>query len=504
MIVDAGNNEAAAADLAATIQYHKRTLDAASDIPNPIPLEQIPLGAIASARNFQELGATLAVMPASHESFKKGAYADQINAGFTDLIKTMSGQMEAGTFGDAMMEGLRLNREVMKNKENEMWEPFKEALAAKQRANPGLRVNVRSLTEELQKKKAAGVTTGLSKVEQDVLNGLTINKETGKRGLPTFQDINNLMEPIGNSIGSFSKGQYADQNQGRLKHLYGELSKAKINFAEFQLGADNLRDLNAMTVKRKDLEDQIYFFEKQEPTARMDQVVTALGKGKGKAYDDVIANVPPEHRKAYVATLFNRITDIKSVDAPVVGNGANSRKFADTWGKIMAEPGLKERFVRDLGEENVKMVDNFATLYGSLSRASSGRPTGIAKDAIDNFYEENGIAGKLVSALRTTPGVPQKVTGIIGRMILPEDKSAIKSVNEVLSSATVARAVRAAMEDPASAEAARLSALSMQTGAARKFLAAANQDTRKQIFAAGGIPAWLMLTDDKNKPAEAQ
>jgi len=87
---------------------------------------------------------------------------------------------------------------------------------------------------------------------------------------------------------------------------------------------------------------------------------------------------------------------------------------------------------------------------------------------------------------------------------VPKESGLVENIARMLNSGTFKQALGEAMNDPASAAAVAKSAQFMKTRTAQDFMKSASQDTRKQIFAAGGIPAWLMLTDDKNKPAEAK
>ena len=466
-----------------------------------INVDALPLGAFSDNKTIANLGAAMAAIPGTQERQKLLDLSEQVNRIARENIERAAGDMSSGNFSETTLNAMRATRETMKNAEDVAWAPVNEQMRAFTINNPNIGLGNRNLVKELRDAKALLRGGDLSKVEESVLALLTSK--------PSYQQVDKLRKEIGGSIGDMPSGIYPDQSQATLKRMYGKLSEIQHSTANSVLGSGQLRAVNDATKARKAIEDQIEFFGTKTGFGSMvgktQSVGTQLSKGDYAKFDEVFSNIPKEYHQAAAATMIGQMLNIKESILTPIGIGARAGNFNTAWTKIEAAPQLKARLQEALGDDNFKAMAEMSKMYGAISRAASTPANGGAKNAIDMAEKEGGMFSKLLGqyAKRAT-GSPLLVD-VAGSIIsVPKESGLVENVSRMLNSGTFKQALGEAMNDPASSAAIAKSAQFMKTRTARDFMNSASQDTRKQIFAAGGIPAWLMLTDQPKQQSEAQ
>ena len=466
-----------------------------------INVDALPLGAFSDNKTIANLGAAMAAIPGTQERQKLLDLSEQVNRIARENIERAAGDMSSGNFSETTLNAMRATRETMKSAEDVAWAPVNEQMRAFTINNPNIGLGDRNLVKELKDAKALLRGDDLSKVEESVLTLLT-NK-------PSYQQVDKLRKEIGGSIGDMPSGIYPDQSQATLKRMYGKLSEIQHSTANSVLGSGQLRAVNDATKARKAIEDQVEFFGTKTGFGSMvgktQSVGTQLSKGDYAKFDEVFSNIPKEYHQAAAATTIGQMLNIKESILTPLGIGARAGNFNTAWTKIEAAPQLKARLQEALGDVNFKAMAEMSKMYGAISRAASTPANGGAKNAIDMAEKEGGIFSKLLGqyAKRAT-GSPLLVD-VAGSIIsAPKESGLVENVSRMLNSGTFKQALGEAMNDPVSAAATAKSAQFMKTRTAQDFMRSASQDARKQIFAAGGIPAWLMLTDQPKQQSEAQ
>lgn len=493
-------------DTASLVDANKEQLAAWETIG--VDPTQLSLGTYSNNKTIASLSAAAAAMQGSTERGLLLNSSEILNNVTKRTIEEAGGHMNAATFSENTLNNMRSTRDSMFDAEQAAWEPVNETIKKFTLKNMRFGITDRPLVAELKERKQLVRGKKTSDVEEDVLNLLTSR--------PTYFEVDQLRKEIGESIGGIPKGKYLNQAQGKLNEMYGKLSeiqhKAASGILRRELGeesSNNLRLVNDMTINRKKLEDQIEFFGKNgfsSMISKLDNVKNGLRAGDYKQFDEVFANIPEEYKQGAAATLLNRILDVKEGSLAQLGLASNAGRFSSTWKKIESAPMLSERLSKALGEENFKVVSNLAKMYEGISRAASVPQNGGAKNALDAALKGNGIFAKLlgIGARKVTGSATGELINIASSVVEAGKSGNIENIARMTSSPTFKTALDAAMNDPAGANAIAKSTAFMKTKIARDIMKQADQDTRKQIIAAGGIPAWLMLTDKPQQQTEAQ
>ncbi len=465
-----------------------------------VAIEDVPLAAVSRNNQVAEMSAQLAAVPGSGARDIAIKAAEVARNAARDTIEEAGGSMAAGEFSERTLNSMRATRETLYQAENTAYTQLGNQIEARLAGLPPVSVRAHELKSELIRKASRLRETGLSTVEAKALKILS--------GKPSYYDIDNFRKEIGDSIGDIPKGVYADQAQGTLKHIYGQLQEAQNKFARGLLGSDALRSAQSISRDRNSIQDQIEFFGGKDGfgsmVANLKQVAGGLSRDDFAQFDRVMDNVPEQYRKGALATIMNQSLRI-SPDATM--EGAKNAGFANMWSNIRGDAALNSRVKNILGEDSYNAFDKIADMSKGVSRALGGKQTGIALVALKEFDKPNGILAKLAKTMRLgsaasgIPGGGQAAAMVDGISAIAQagDTSTIGNVTRMISSPTFMKAAIEAARDPASAEAKALSATLMKTKAANDFMSAATADARKQIIAAGGIPLWLMTSQNEEE-----
>jgi len=487
-------------EIASVLNANKEIVDTFERVG--INVEDLPLGAFSDNKSIAGLGSAMAALGGNQERQKLLDLSEQVNRIARENIERAAGDMSAGNFSETTLNAMRATEETLKAAEDIARGPVNRKMAEFTMNNLNVGLGDRAFVKELKAAKALLRGKNLSDAEESVLDLLTSR--------PTYQQVDKLRKEIGGSLGKEKgKGLYPDQDQGILKRMYEKLSDIQHATADRVLGSGELAALNNATKKRKALEKQIEFFSTKTGLGSMvgdtKSVGTQLTNGDYANFDEVFSNLPKEYHQAAAATMIGQMLNIKESILTPLGIGARAGNFNTAWTKVESTPLLKGRLQKALGDDNFKAMSEMSKMYGAISRAASTPATGAAKGAIEMAEKEGGIYAKLLGSFaRRAVGNPTLVDVAGSLVAVPKESGLVENIARMLNSGTFKQALGEAMNDPASAAAVAKSAQFMKTRTAQDFMKSASQDTRKQIFAAGGIPAWLMLTDDKNKPAEAK
>lgn len=465
-----------------------------------INIEDIPLAAVSRNNQVADMSAQLAAIPGSLAKDQALKLADAVRNTARQTIEEAGGSMQVGNFSEQTLNSMRATRETLYQAENAAYKQLGDQIDARLANLPPTFVRAPALKAKLAQDAAKRNETKLSEVEQKALKILS--------GKPTYHDIDAFRKEIGDSIGEIPRGVYANQAQGTLKYLYGQLQDAQDKFARGLLGRDALKDAQSIARDKNTIQRQVEFFGGDSGFGSMVQNLGQVSGGLGKVdyakFDEVMSNIPDQYRKGALATVMNQALKI-SPDASA--ESMRSGTFAGMWSNIRGDAALNSRVKKILGDDSYEAFDKLADMAKGVSRALGGKPTGVAAVALREFDKPNGIASKLSRAMRlgsTATGVPggsQAAAAVDGVAAIAQagDNSAINNVTRLISSPTFMKAAVEAARNPTAADAKALSAQLMKTKAANDFMSAASADARKQIIAAGGIPLWLMTKDDSEE-----
>lgn len=465
-----------------------------------VSIEDIPLAAVSRNNQVADMSAQLAAIPGSLAKDQALRLADAVRNTARQTVEEAGGSMAAGEFSERTLNSMRAARETIYQAENDAYTRLGQQIDARLASLPPMAVRAPDLKASLMAKAQKLRATGLSPVEAETLGVL------GKK--PTYYDIDNLRKKIGNSIGSMPRGEYATQDQATLKYLYGQLQEAQNKFARGLVGGDDLRMAQEISKQRHALQDQIEFFGQNDGlgsmVAKLNQVAGGAQRVDYAQFDRVMENIPQQYRKGALATVMNQALKISpDVNAEAMRSGT----FASMWSNIRGDASLNSRVKTILGDDSYQAFDKLADMAKGVSRALGGKPTGVAAVALREFDKPNGVASKLARAMRlggTATGIPgggQAAAMVDGISAIAQagDNSAINNVTRMISSPTFMRAAIEAANDPVSSNAKAMSAQLMKTKFANDFMEAATADARKQIIAAGGIPIWLMTSQQEEQ-----
>lgn len=321
-----------------------------------------------------------------------------------DLIVEFGGTIDKSLLSDKFRADSRV---LISNLENQASQAFDKVNSLIPRKTEVTTPNLsRFLFEEAE---SLGGIKYLSKQEQKLLRDLD------PRTNPTYARLDMLRKEIGSGIKS-NTGRFKDADAGRLKKIYGELSKDQKNAANSisKEAGDLYTTANELVISRKGIEDQLTQSIGKELsgsiTDKARPAMLDLQKGSTKRFDELIESIPEgldaDIKKQVVATALN--------DAFVQGarktRQLNVSGFNDFMTGLKRNKGAYNRLKEQLGSDSMKRLETFHTLISGIDRALSKQVrTGLIQSVPGMVDEVNNIASRVYGTAkkvaRNVPGM---------------------------------------------------------------------------------------------------
>lgn len=374
------------------------------------------------------------------------AYIKELDAKSEELIREFGGTTDKGALStDFELKSTRLVDDIYKQ-EGDLHSRINKAIPR------NTKVEATNTVSALNAKvKELGSKKDLNSRERKLLDRLSehkITKDTGlvdqygrpiqeiKEDLPTYARLEQYRQWIGQAMRN-NTGPFKDMGEGSLKHLYKQLAKDQMSAAEKAGFGDIYTQANALTVRRKGIEEQL----KSVLGSRLDKQVTARGKsaviglqeGNVKGFNEFMKNIPselgPDMRKSIVATAIG--------DAMVGrAGGLDITKFNNYFTKLQKSPASKRALIKELGKDN---FDRLGSLHTLVARVARGKD--IPKVDLESIERIGGRLYEAASRIGIYQAVgavarkaPTAVAGIIGGLLFNAKSVRIKAADQLLAS----------------------------------------------------------------------
>ena len=273
------------------------------------------------------------------------------------------------------------------------------------------------------------------------------NQFYGKDVKPTNELLNQRRKEVGQQLGRKGDTQFKNTETGELKQLYAVMKADQESIAKASGISDVVESANAMTIQRKQIEDNLKGLLGKNLQKDLMPVVGSslkqLGKGKTKQWRETMASIPKEFRQEVVVSALNDIFR---------GSGASQQAFNPTqFTKFMNElnrsPQTKALLYKELPKESIKSIENLYTLSKGIQTALQDKiPTGRVAALFDN---NNGflrrLMGKGATAAATLGGGP--LAGSVVSDFLSQASDGAKSASSMLSTPQFQRIIRESVKE---------------------------------------------------------
>lgn len=357
---------------------------------------QPPIATLSDDRALHEIAGALAASPGSKASADLSAYHKSLTDRSKQLIEEAGGELDKGVINSQVKEKIDTNIKQLTDQAANIYNEINR------RVPDDTIVNSKPLVRELNRRgdKSQHGIDGLSKVERDVYRIV--------RGKPTYFDVDNLRKDIGESIGGI-KGSYPKQSTAMLKDMYGKLTELQEGVAnEVGQGAGHLwNEAKDLDNNRFALQDNAMFlFGRDLNSSVMPKVIIGLknlSRGDAKAFNNVVANVPPDMRRKILMSGLDSV-----INKSIQGESAISPVQFNKWyGDLSSSPSNKKLLFDNLPQGAGKRLDDMFKLSQGLQNITNRIVrTGIVHDAFKDFDKTSGLIQKLYGAADRLDSVP--------------------------------------------------------------------------------------------------
>jgi len=406
-------------------------------------------------QTYIEIEQGLASIPGSKLSAQQKEVTQQVAQKADDLITDFKGTTEKSALSEKLRDRVLGSIDDLDKQADDIYKSINEqipknAVVDVSNVRDALTLTAKDVggagnLEPLEKKILSMVAGGKSRI-----NPVTQSRETVG---PTYAAIDKERKKIGEALRNSMK-PYKNATSGDLKRMYGLLTDAQESVAKAH-GMDEVwKTGKALVQQRKLLEDQsIKLLGKDKTVAIMPRVgraVKSLATGDYKAFDEIIALIPPESRQEVVLSALN--------DAFTMGSRTEKQLsapgFADWMKGLNRNKSAKNRIYSNIPKGAGKRLDDLFTVANAMRNAGKEKiTTGRISALLDNFAGADGMVSKLYQTGRkvaAAEGVTSSAglagagtAGVIVDALSKKAKDPIaKAADDLLSSAQFQNAAR--------------------------------------------------------------
>lgn len=419
-------------------QFNEKTLKAAADLG----LDELPPSVAAGNAQFRDIAQGLASMPGTQAKAQYGQFMESLGNKADDIIVKGGGDLDKPAVSQRF-------RDVTENTMNELYDAesklYDEINLKISNAQPVEPKTVRGFIDD--KSVEFGGVDEMPKVYQDIYK--LVYGADGSVKSPTYAAFNQKRKDIGAAIGKRSS-PYSDSELSTLKEVYAKLKTDQNSFSE-AFGANELQSAaDALTVKRKALENTTTeLLGKKLNKDLMPEVATriaGLPKGNVKKFDDLVSGIPRSIRGEVVVSSLNDLLKGTGADQKAFG----AARFVGLMNDLNRSPTSKKALYKYLPKETQKSLDNFYTLANATYKANKEN---ITTGKIATFFPDqrsflNQLLGKgAASVAASKAGITgAQAVDAIGEFLRNSTPSANKA-NDFIASPQFQSMMKEAVKD---------------------------------------------------------
>ena len=400
-----------------------------------------PIAALTDDVAAQEMGGALAAVHGSKASEALDAYTKALTDHAKKITDETVGSLDSGAVSESLKMSMQDTIKKLADDSDVIYRKINKLVPK------NTIVNSKPILHELQNRAANrqdGIK-GLSAVEQDVFKKL--------KGNPTYADVDALRKDIGNSIGKM-KGNWVNEDQGTLNHLYGRLTKIQEAAANKTVsGAGTLwNNVKKLDVARHQTQKNADFLFGENlaggVSKKMEAAISMLAKREPKAFAQVIKSVPDDYKGKVLMSAMDNVMRKSYASGDVV----DANGFAKFWGELGRSPTNKAMLTKHLPEGAAERLDNMAIMAQGLANINRNKvKTGIIPEAFKDFNQTKGLIGKLYGFSQKAslaPSGTMRAAGVVADLASKARTDAVEAADNLLASPEFRTAVLSTNKGP--------------------------------------------------------
>jgi hypothetical protein len=424
-------------------------------------IENVPVDVVSDNPQMRALAGLVRGKVGTAAEAEMGGFVGETLRKADDAIAAFDAQLvdgvpAPGVTSDRVLDALKSQQAALKTQTDDLYREIDKAVPK----TTGVRLdNARSLLRDIRRE----VTDDRLSAAERSLVRLTDDPAA------TYGALMRAKNEIGAALAR-QASPFADVDQATLKRLYGALAQDQVDNVG-RVGGDQMRQAlrraNVLTGTKKRLEERMVgaFGKDLEgsigPLLQRSIKEAGAGAGGRKAFEQVMALVPPELQREAVATAL-----AANFRKSVGGGGSvfDLAGYAAKYDALRANPAVYSRIVKALGGEDADKV--LRSLYTVSKRVTEARgavkTTGKANQ--EAFEQAIAASGGLIEGILSSSVGRGVVTGAAAAKLGPLGAAAMPAMTAALTSAR-SRATAAAADLFTSPEFREL-AIGMAKGAA--------------------------------------
>lgn len=272
----------------------------------------------------------------------------------------------------------------------------------------------------------------------------------------TYQSFSQLRKEVGQALNRKS-GPFKDSETGLLKMVYGAMKPVQMDVARKFGAVDLQQGADALTIKRKAVEDtMVDALGKDLSKDLMPQVsakITGLPKGNVTKFNQFIEGVPEKMRQEVVVSALNDL--LRGTGADQKGFGA--ARFVGFMNDLNRSPVAKNALYKYLPPATRSSLDNLSKVAAGVYKANKDT---IKTGKIAQFFPENSAWwANMLTGL--TSGLRMKLGAMGGRLaeapvaaldeavkvLLNNKEPASRKANQFIASPEFQEVIKSAIRD---------------------------------------------------------
>ena len=436
-------------------QFDEKVLKAASDLG----FNELPPSVAAGNAQFRDIAQGLASMPGTQAKAQYGQFLESLGNKADEIITQGGGDLDKAAVSQRFSELTTNMLEELHVGEKGFYDEIELKI---NKATPVTPTSTHSLADDLIKEYQGNISKmpkpykdifdmvykkgakGVVHPDKRVVGGVSYIKRN-----PSYAEFNQKRKDIGAAIGR--KGSsYSDTESGILKRIYGNLKTDQNSFSEAFNASELQSAADALTVKRKALENTTTeLLGRKLNKDLMPEVATriaGLPKGNVKKFNDLVDGIPESIRGEVVVSALNDLFKGSGADQKSFGTA----RFLGMMRELETSPTAKAALYKHLPENTQKSLDNFYTLANATYKANKEN---ITTGKISTFFpDQRGFLTKMMGKAAATMAASKagmagvQATDAIGDFLRNQTPSANKA-NDFISSSHFQNMMKEAVRD---------------------------------------------------------
>lgn len=331
-----------------------------------------------------------------------------------NLVDELGGTNDLSMLNRSVFNRLKSTVDDLTNRENDAWTALRQAVTPE--GQPPLRTNPERILRYLDNRlvEVGGEVDDLLPIEKSLYKALSPREVTGTVGGdtivldtvgPTYQLLDQWRRQVGRGIKY--QGEFATEDQGALKTLYG-LLRGDVEDAATAAGAQKLFNeaVDTSRVLGAFENDMVALFSKDLSKSLIPEVngaMSEMSRGQANRFIKLMESIPPEMRRQVAISSM-----VSTFTKGVKDQSFNFNNYMNWYGGLLRNREAKVVLDRALGPEARQMFNALYVVSRGVMRSDKEKiRTGRPRAILDAMNNADRFIGRLFEASkRATIGAP--------------------------------------------------------------------------------------------------